>query len=462
LRGPRPAPGARRSGMASVVTNAFRLRLRKNARLEQTLSGQQQLLQWPNALHQELNPVSSVLGHDVPAMNRRDLLRWSTAGACGVGLGANFWRQAYAGPAVPGDSPYGPMSATADANGLRLPAGFTSRIIARTGLTVPGTSHRWHLAPDGGACFPMTDGGWAYTSNSEVPLVPGVSSGGAGMIRFSAAGTIVEARGILSGTMLNCAGGPTPWGSWLSCEEFFGGRVWECYLDGRAPQVRGALGTFSHEAVAVDPVARRLYLTEDESDGRFYQFRPSSWPNLSSGKLYAAQVAQDSLGQKLTWREVPNFISARTWPMSTYTSAFNGGEGCWYDSGLVYFTTKGDNKVRTYDTTTGRLEVIHDPVAHPDSPLRGVDNVVVNRAKEVFVAEDGGDMQLGLLTPGPDRVVAPFLQVVGHDGSEITGPAFNPAGDRLYFSSQRGANISGVPKELRPGFTFEVRGPFHL
>ena len=63
-------------------------------------------------------------------------------------------------------------------------------------------------------------------------------------------------------------------------------------------------------------------------------------------------------------------------------------------------------------------------------------------------------MQICIITP--ERQVAPFLQLVGHDGSEITGPAFNPAGDRLYFSSQRGVGNSGI------GVTFEVRGPFRV
>jgi len=61
-------------------------------------------------------------------------------------------------------------------------------------------------------------------------------------------------------------------------------------------------------------------------------------------------------------------------------------------------------------------------------------------------------MQICLITP--ERIVAPFLELEGHDGSEITGPAFSPAGDRLYFSSQRGLNNQGV------GMTFEVHGPF--
>jgi hypothetical protein len=77
---------------------------------------------------------------------------------------------------------------------------------------------------------------------------------------------------------------------------------------------------------------------------------------------------------------------------------------------------------------------------------------VVSGSGDLYVAEDGGDMQLCLITP--DRVVSPFLQLEGHPGSEITGPAFSPAADRLFFSSQRGLQGAGI------GITFEVRGPF--
>ena len=115
----------------------------------------------------------------------------------------SFWRNLYAAPAAPGPGPYGPLSATPDANGLRLPAGFSSRIIARSGSEVAGTGYTWHLAPDGGACFPLADGGWAYTSNSELPIV-----GGAAVVRFSADGTITSAQKILSNTSANCSGSP--------------------------------------------------------------------------------------------------------------------------------------------------------------------------------------------------------------------------------------------------------------
>jgi secreted PhoX family phosphatase len=382
-------------------------------------------------------------------MQRRDFLRGSASGVT-MAVGAGFWREAYAAPTPPGPSPYGAIAPSPDANGLRLPAGFSSRIIARTALPVPGTSHIWHAAPDGGACFDLGNGAWAYTSNSELPLV-----GGAAVIRFDENARITSAATLCSGTNLNCAGGATPWGTWLSCEEWEGGQVIECYMDGGAPARRTDLGTFSHEAVAVDPAGRRLYLTEDRSDGRFYRFTPDRYPSLSGGRLEAMRVsfAPDGLSGSVSWTRVEKFISAAVNPFTrSKTTAFRGGEGCWYDDGVVYFTTKGDNRVWAHDIAASTLDCIYSASLFPGSPLSGVDNVVMSPRGDLLVAEDGGDMQLCLLRPG--AFVAPFLELEGHDGSEITGPAFNPRGDRLYFSSQRGPNGNGL------GVTFEVSGPF--
>jgi secreted PhoX family phosphatase len=139
-------------------------------------------------------------------MDRRTLLRSTVVGAGGLALPFTAWSAAYAGPAQNATGPYGPMRA-ADANGIQLPAGFTSQVIARSGQAVPGTSYVWHNAPDGGAVIP-NGSGWIYVSNSETSAGAG---GGASIIRFSADGTIAGASRILSGTNNNCAGGKTPW-----------------------------------------------------------------------------------------------------------------------------------------------------------------------------------------------------------------------------------------------------------
>ncbi|NMO13527.1 DUF839 domain-containing protein [Pyxidicoccus fallax] len=383
-------------------------------------------------------------------LNRRHFLHLSAVGGGALVLGPGFWKKAYAAPAQPGPCPYGAISGSADVNGVRLPAGFASRIIARTGEVVPGTGYTWHGNPDGGACFATGDGGWVYTSNSELPVGGGVSA-----VRFDGGGNVVSAYRILGNTVSNCAGGPTPWGTWLSCEEWDGGHVWECDPYNPSQGVRrSALGTFAHEAVAVDPEGRRLYLTEDRANGRFYRFTPSNWPSLASGTLEAARISGDALAgtASLSWYRVSASLPAWLQLAGLRTSAFNGGEGCWYDSGVVYFTTKGDNRVWAHTPATGRMEILYDDNIYPDSPLTGVDNVTVSRSGDLYVVEDGGDLQICIITP--DRMVAPFLQIEGHGGSEITGPAFSPDGHRLYFSSQRGVNGQGQ------GITFEVTGPF--
>jgi secreted PhoX family phosphatase len=376
-------------------------------------------------------------------MDRRSFLR-SSALAVGVAaLGPSFWQKAYAATAQPGPGPYGPLQ-PADANGVMLPKGFTSRIHAVTGDLVPGTTYPWHAAPDGGAVFPQEDGGWVYTSNSEIPF-----AGGAGALRFGPDGEVVDGYRILTGTSQNCAGGPTPWGTWLSCEENPFGQVYECEV-GTATQgvVKPALGMFSHEAVTVDPGRKQLYLTEDASDGRFYRFTPAAYPDLTDGVLEVLFV--DAAGA-VTWKPVQNPGQPQSRNRLPGSAVFPGGEGIWFDSDHVYFTNKGDNRVWDLDVAKQRLALLYDAkTIGADAPLTGVDNLVVSQSGDIFVAEDGGDLQIVLITP--DRVVAPVLELVGHDISEICGPAFSPDGSRLYFSSQRGTDGRGV--------TFEVTGPF--
>ncbi|ADD45432.1 alkaline phosphatase PhoX [Stackebrandtia nassauensis] len=379
-------------------------------------------------------------------MKRRTVLLGTTVAVGGAtGLAGSLWHQAFADPAQPGPSPYGDLL-EADANGIRLPEGFTSRAIGESSKDVAG--YTWHDAPDGGACF-ETEDGWIYVSNSEIEN----NEGGASAVRFTADGEIHSAYRILGGTERNCAGGATPWGTWLSCEETERGEVYETDPTGeKEAVVHPAMGRFQHEAAACDPDRKVVYLTEDESDGCFYRFTPDNWEDLSAGRL---DVLTESDGT-LAWEEVPDPLAEDEETRFQVSSAkkFDGGEGCWYTNGICYFTTKGSNTVWAFNAADDTIAVAYDDdEVDGDAPLHGVDNITGARSGDLFVAEDGGDMEINIITP--DEVVAPFLRIEGHDESEICGPAFSPDGKRFYFSSQRGSGGSDSD-----GITYEVTGPF--
>jgi uncharacterized protein len=381
------------------------------------------------------------------SLPRRSFLQLGAASVASAGLGVAGWRRAFALPAVPGDFPYGPLGAP-DANGVALPEGFTARLLATTGEPVGNTGYEWHGEPDGGDTFEVPGGGWVYVSNAEL----NGTRGGCGALRFDAAGSVVDAYSILNGTKWNCAGGSTPWGTWLSCEEHRAGLVWECdpFRPGQGI-ARPALGKFPHEAAVVDPTSGCVYLTEDDYDSRFYRFRPTSGVvgELERGVLEAAAVQPDG---RVEWIEVPIDRPYR----KSDTTGFERGEGAWYSAGVVYFCTTADDRVWAYDVNAARIEVIYDAaLIGIDAPLREPDNVTVHaRSGDIYVAEDDDDLQLVLLADGSgQRIAAPFLQLSGHGGSEVAGPAFSPDGSRLYFSSQRG-------RDGKNGMTFEVTGPF--
>ncbi|HEX9711888.1 MAG TPA: alkaline phosphatase PhoX [Actinomycetota bacterium] len=245
---------------------------------------------------------------------------------------------------------------------------------------------------------------------------------------------------------------------------FDAGLVWECDPSGLLPGIpRPALGTFSHEAAAVDLVLGHVYLTEDQGTSLFYRFTPDAQGDLSGGLLQAASVAE---GGSVTWLDVPqpNSVSPPTRDQVPGATPFNGGEGAWFDAvaRTVYFTTKGDNKVWAYQVDEETIEVFFDSRATVGSPLSGVDNITVSPGREIFVCEDHSSAphEIVLLATDAEGVttVAPFLELVNHPGSELTGACFNPTGDRMYFSSQRG-DLNLPPLGL--GVTYEVTGPFN-
>jgi uncharacterized protein len=372
--------------------------------------------------------------------------------AASVTFGPAFWRDAFAAPpAQPGAGPYGPLLPP-DANGIMLPQGFTSRVIARSGQLVPSTLYVFPPFPDGQATF-RVDGGWILVTNSEVRL----GGGGVSAIRFDSQGATVDAYRILGGTSTNCAGGPTPWGTWLSCEEFDRGRVWECDPTGRKAAVpHPAMGIFQHEATCVDPVNEQLYLTEDLGDGGLYRYTPDDFADLTAGRL---EVACDGGGGLVVWKTLPDPLFQGQTPLRGQhldMLKFARGEGIWYDAGLVYVATSGDESIHVYDTRTSTVSLLYRAAEAPGTPLRGVDNVHVSRSGDLYVAEDTANPEmLDLCIISPEREVARFLSLTGdgHVGSETVGITFDPTGTRLYLGSQR------FPPD---GIVYEISGPFRL
>jgi len=419
---------------------------------------------------------------DRTLLTRRALLRSGALASGALALGPTFWQRAVASGATPTDGPYGPLGPP-DANGLRLPAGFKARLVARGNEVVPGTAYRFPIFPDGQATFGLRDGGWILVTNSE----SAGSDGGVSAIRFAADGTIEDAYRILTGTLLNCGGGPTPWGTWLSGEEYDEGggsaggspagtvplpagagrgAIWECDPTQPSQGVRRlAMGLFAHEAAAVDPIGQRVYLTEDNSDSAFYRFTPDLYPNLDAGLL---EVALVGAGGVVQWLPVSDPAASPPAPepknqVADYTR-FERGEGIWFDSGVVYVATTGDGKIHAYDTRANTITVVYDEKTVADAPLTDVDNICVSPSGDLFAAEDNGlpdGIDVAILTP--DLTISRFMRAAGEKhtaspASELAGPVFDPSGTRFYVTSQRARNAAGAVV----GEVYEVTGPFRL
>ena len=398
---------------------------------------------------------------------------------------------------------YGPLFPTADQTTglplLMLPEGFKylsfgwTRDSLDNGQPTPG-------AHDGMAAFAAGRGRVRLVRNHENgPGAPFSASaynlaagGGTTTIEFDTQkGEVIRMQDSLSGTIRNCAGGPTPWGSWLTCEETTmhlaaqpHGYVFEVPSDGMGdPVPLRDMGRFSHEAVAVDPATGYVYETEDAGNSSgFYRFIPSTPGELADGgTLWMLKVKAVNLGNlgasypngatfDVEWVPIgtpdspapvaSNFVWSQGRALGAAT--FGRLEGCWYgnDAKIYVVSTSGgigQGQIWEYDPASETIRLLfQSPGA---DVLNAPDNITVSPRGGLVLCEDGGGEEFmhGLTVDGEIFTFAKNNVILTGErndfsgdfrGSEWAGACYSPDGKWLF------ANIQS------PGISFAITGPW--
>jgi secreted PhoX family phosphatase len=446
-----------------------------------------------------------------PAIARRTFLKHGSmlAGAA-VPLVAFMERTARANNGVRrGQAGYGPLRPTKDLNtGLPLlwvPEGFHYVSFGWRGdLLDDGTPTP--AAHDGMAAYDAGKGVVTLVRNHEISTDDGGPFTNAGLAYDIGAGggtsniqfdthkkEVVGAWASLSGTIRNCAGGSTPWNSWLTCEETTDrpdgenpltqkhGYIFDVAADGVGnPVPFVSMGRFSHEAVAIDRRTWWVYETEDQgTTSGFYRYVPTVKGDLSSGVLYMLKVVGEDKASFVSTGD-----TSAVWPVewvsiddpdaaleSVWTQGRNKGaatfarlEGAWWGNDRVYFISTSGAPVRQgqvfeYDPVNETLKLTF---ASPDaSVLNAPDNMCVSPRGGLVLCEDGGGEEFvhGLTTEGKifklvknsavlDEDYNEFVPADDYSGSEFAGSVFSPDGKWLFFNIQN------------PGITFAMTGPW--
>lgn len=454
---------------------------------------------------------------------RRELLAGMSASAVGIGaLKTLYGAPASAQPVVRG---YGPL--VRDPAGLLdLPQGFSYTIMSRAGepmsdgLLTPGAfdgMHAFAIPRDRGRVAlvrnheirPDTTSGGAFPGNQLPPSIPRSKifdfagdgtpklGGTTTMVWDLRARRLVRSHLSLAGTSTNCAGGPTPWGSWLTCEETVEkdpalvskphGWVFEVPSSQTGlvdPVPLKAMGRFVHEAAAVDPRTGIVYLSEDQQDSLFYRFLPASKGQLArGGRLQALALAEGPQRDLRNWEGaaigVGGTVEARWIDLDNVEAPdadlklrgfargalrFARGEG------LTIARSGGRSEVYLCATSGGparlgqvwryvpsRFEGQSGEAAEPGrlelfvettsaARLKNCDNVTVAPWGGLVLCEDGASDQPQFLR-GVTADGALF-DLAANASSEFAGATFSPDGSVLFVNVQT------------PGISFAIEGPW--
>ena len=414
-----------------------------------------------------------------------------------------------------GGGGYGPLAPDPGGLPFLIPEGFTLRRISRAfdpmkraGAGLVPTAH------DGMAAFPMSNGNIRLIRNHELrdsvatstPLgaMPYDAKAPAGCTSLevrvdpvTGEPTVIDEFVSISGTHVNCAGGPTPWGSWITCEETTEsasptGRQRNHGYNFEIPasamsEVEAvplrAMGRFVHEAIAVDRNLGHVYQTEDAGNtSGFYRFIPNVLGDMTQGgrlQMLAldGRPRYDSFGGATpagvplpaVWVDIdnpdPETITSTTSVFAQGRAkggvAFARLEGAWWGDNSVYFNATsggaaGAGQVWQYRPTSvdgGQLVLIFE------SPSRTVldapDNICVSPRGGIVLCEDGGGQQYlrGLTREGQ---IFDFV-ATSSSASELAGACFAPAGNILFFNQQGSTSSTNTSS---PGATFAIWGPW--